>query len=123
MWDLPVYNTVKEAVSAHSKLNASVTFVPGPQVKDAVVEALEAGIKFIAVPAERVPLHDSLEMMSWARRKNAKVLGPGSLGLISAGRGRSEIGGTADLRREIFKPGDVGLMSRAAAKQAQSHGA
>jgi len=113
VWDLPVYNTVKEAVSAHSELNASVTFVPGPQVKDAVIEALEAGIKFIAVPAERVPLHDSLEMISWARRKNAKILGPGSLGLISAGRGlMGWIGGTAEFAKEIFKPGHVGVMSR-----------
>ena len=86
MWDLPVYNTVKEAVQEHSQLNASVTFVPGPQVKDAVVEAIEAGIKFVVVPAERVPLHDSLEMIALARRKNAKILGPGSLGIISAGK-------------------------------------
>jgi succinyl-CoA synthetase alpha subunit len=113
VWDLPVYNTVKEAVDSHSELNASVTFVPGPQVKDAVVEAIESGIRFVVVPAERVPLHDSLEMIAVARRKEAKILGPGSLGLISAERGlMGWIGGTAEFAREVFKPGNVGVMSR-----------
>jgi succinyl-CoA synthetase alpha subunit len=113
VWDLPVYNSVKEAVDAHPQLNASVTFVPGPQVKDAVFEALEAGIKFVVVPAERVPLHDSLEMIALARKKNARILGPGSLGIISAGKGlMGWIGGTAEFAREVFKPGHVGVMSR-----------
>ena len=113
VWDLPVYNTVKEAIASHSELNATVTFVPGPQVKDAVVEALESGIRFVVVPAERVPLHDSLEMIALARKKKASILGPGSLGLISAERGlMGWIGGTADFAREVFKPGNVGVMSR-----------
>jgi len=113
VWDLPVYNTVKEAVDAHRALNASVTFVPGPQVKGAVVEALDSGIRFIVVPAERVPLHDSLEMMALASKMNARILGPGSLGLISAEKGlMGWIGGTAEFAREVFKPGNVGVMSR-----------
>jgi len=113
VWDLPVYDTVKQAVDAHSELNASVTFVPGPQVKDAVIEALESGIRFVVVPAERVPLHDSLEMIALARRKKATILGPGSLGLISPEKGlMGWIGGTAEFAREIFKAGNIGVMSR-----------
>jgi len=86
VWDVPVYNSVKDAVQAHGAVDASVTFVPGLQVKNAVFEALEAGIRFIVVPAERVPLHDSLEMIALAKRKKARILGPGSLGIISAGK-------------------------------------
>ena len=113
VWDLPVYDTVKQAVDAHSELNASVTFVPGPQVKDAVIEALESGIRFVVAPAERVPLHDSLEMIALARRKKATILGPGSLGLISPEKGlMGWIGGTAEFAREIFKAGNIGVMSR-----------
>ena len=113
VWGVPVYNTVKEAINLHSELNASVTFVPGPEVKDAVVEAIESGIRFVVVPAERVPLHDSLEMIALARRKNANILGPGSLGLISAEKSlMGWIGGSADFAREIFKSGNVGVMSR-----------
>lgn len=113
VWDVPVYNTVAEAVQAHGPLDACVVFVPGPQVKDAVIEALEAGIKFPVIPAERVPLHDSLKMISLARRKNARILGPGSLGIVSAGKALlGWIGGTEEFAREVFKPGPLGVMSR-----------
>lgn len=113
VWEVPVYNSVKEAVDAHGPIDASVVFVPGPQAKSAVVEALEAGIRFLVVPAERVPLHDSLEMIAMARRKNARILGPGSLGIISAGRAlMGWIGGTEEFAREVFKPGHVGVISR-----------
>jgi succinyl-CoA synthetase alpha subunit len=113
VWDVPVYNSVMEAIHAHGHIDASVVFVPGLQVKDAVFEALEGGIKFIVVPAERVPLHDSLQMIALARKKKARILGPGSLGLISVGKAlMGWIGGTEEFAREIFKPGPVGVMSR-----------
>ena len=113
VWGLPVYNSAKEAMEAHGQIDASVAFVPGPQVKDAVVEAIEAGIKFIVVPAERVPLHDSLEMIALACRKGTKILGPGSLGLLSAEKAAMGwLGGSEEFAREIFKPGPVGVMSR-----------
>jgi len=113
VWGLPVYNTVDDAVKAHGPIEASVTFVPGPQVKGAVVEAIEAGVKFILVPAERVPLHDSLEMIALARKKGARILGPGSMGLISVDKAAMGwLGGSEEFAREIFKPGLVGVMSR-----------
>ena len=113
VWGLPVYNTVDEAVKAHGPIAASVTFVPGLQVKGAVVEAIEAGVKFILVPAERVPLHDSLEMITLARKKGARILGPGSLGLLSVDKAAMGwLGGSEEFAREIFKPGPVGVVSR-----------
>ncbi|MBI2979705.1 MAG: CoA-binding protein [Chloroflexi bacterium] len=113
VWGVPVYNTVKEAIEEHGQIDASVTFVPGPQVKEAVIEATEAGIKFIVVPAERVPLHDSLEMITLARKKGTRILGPGSLGLLSSDKAAMGwLGGSEDFAREIFKPGPVGVMSR-----------
>jgi succinyl-CoA synthetase alpha subunit len=108
-----VYNSVAEAMNAHGQLDASVVFVPAPQVKAAVFEALEAGIKFVVIPSERVPLHDSLQMIALARRKGARMLGPGSLGVISSGKAiMGWIGGTEQFAREVFKPGSVGIMSR-----------
>jgi len=113
VWDVPVYNSVEEAKNTHGLIDASVVFVPAPQVKGAVFEALEAGIKFIVVPSERVPLHDSLQMIALARKKNARILGPGSLGVISSGKAlMGWIGGTEQFAREVFKPGPVGVMSR-----------
>lgn len=113
VWGVPVYNSVKEAIKAYGQIDASVAFVPGPQVKESVVEAIESGIKFIVVPAERVPLHDSLEMIALALRKGARILGPGSLGLLSPGKAAMGwLGGSEEFAREIFKPGPVGVVSR-----------
>jgi len=41
----------------------------GPGLKEAVYEALDAGIKFIVMPVERVPLYDILEMMAYGKQK------------------------------------------------------
>ena len=113
VWGVPVFNSVKEATEEFGPIDASVTFVPGPQVKQAVVEAIESGMKFIVVPAERVPLHDSLEMITLARKRGCCILGPGSLGLLSAGKAAMGwLGGSEEFAREIFKPGPVGVMSR-----------
>ena len=78
VWGIPVFNSVKEATEKFGPIDASVTFVPGPQVKEAVIESIEAEIKFVLVPAERVPLHDSLEMIALAHKRGAHILGPGS---------------------------------------------
>jgi len=58
-------------VRAKALLNASVTFVPGPGLKGSGLRALDAGIKFIVMPVERVPLYDILEMMAMGRQKGA----------------------------------------------------
>lgn len=113
VWGIPVFNNVMEATERLGPIEASVTFVPGPQVKGAVIEAIEAGIEFILVPAERVPLHDSLEMIALARKKGARILGPGSLGLLSAGKAvMGWLGGSEEFAQEIFRRGPVGVMSR-----------
>ncbi len=113
VWHLPVYDTVKEAWRHHGPIDATVTFVPGPVVKDAVIEAIDAGIKLVVMPVERVPLHDILQMIAYARVRNAKILGPGSFGIISAGKAVAGwIGGSVEFAREVFRPGHVGLISR-----------
>lgn len=113
VWGIPVFNTVKEAIEEVGPIDLSVTFVPAPQVKDAVIEALEAGIKNVVVPAERVPLHDILVMVSKAKAMNARIIGPGSLGLISPGKASAGwIGGARELIEESFRPGNVGVISR-----------
>jgi len=110
---VPVYDTVRDAWRRHGPIDATVTFVPGLVVKDAVLEAVEAGIKLIVMPVERVPLHDALEMIDEARRAGARILGPGSFGVISPGKSVAGwIGGTEDVAREMFPPGHVGLISR-----------
>ena len=113
VWGVPVFNTVKEAINEVGPVDLSVAFVPAPQVKDAVLEALESGIKTIVVPAERVPLHDILIMLSYARKTGSRIIGPGSLGLISPGKASAGwIGGAKELIEESFRPGNIGVISR-----------
>jgi succinyl-CoA synthetase alpha subunit len=110
---VPVYDGVQEAWKQHGPIDATVTFVPGQVVKEAVLEAIEAGIKCIFMPVERVPLHDSLEMIAYAHDAGARIIGPGSFGLISPDKAVAGwIGGTEDFAREMFRPGHVGVISR-----------
>ena len=113
VWDLPVYNSVEEATRAHGQIDASVTFVPAPQIKSAVSEAIEAGIGMVIVPAERVPLYDALEMIALAKQKGTRLFGPGCMGFVSTGKAAvGWLGATKEFADEIFKPGPVGVMSR-----------
>ncbi len=110
---IPVYNTVEEAVRAQGRIDASVTFVPGPGLKDAVFEAVDGGIKFIVMPVERVPLYDILEMMAYAKLKGVRLLGPGSIGAISPGIAvMGWLGGSPEFAKRVFVPGPVGVISR-----------
>ncbi len=110
---IPVYNTVEEAIRAQGPIDASVTFVPGPALKEAVYEALDGGIKFIVMPVERVPLYDILEMLAYGKQKGAKLLGPGSIGIISPGVAAAGwLGGTPEFAKRVFVPGPVGVISR-----------
>ena len=116
---IPVFNTVNEAVKETGPINASVTFVPGPALKDAVMEAVDAGIKFIVCPVERVPLYDILEMVAYTKQKGVRLLGPGSIGIISPGLAAAGwLGGSPDFARKVFLPGCVGVMSRSGGQSA-----
>jgi len=113
VWEVPVYNTVREAVEERGLLDVSVTFVPAPQAKDAAFEALDTGIKTLIMPVERMPLHDILAILAKARAKNTRIIGPGSLGIISPGKALCGwIGGSKEFADEVFKPGCVGVISR-----------
>ena len=113
VWGIPVYNTVKEAMKGSDKADLSTTFVPGPLVKKAVFEAVDEGIRTVVMPVERVPIHDILEIVAYAKTRNTRIIGPGSLGIITPGQSVAGwIGGTEELTREVFIPGPVGVMSR-----------
>jgi succinyl-CoA synthetase alpha subunit len=110
---IPVYNTVREAVKNHGLFDVSVTFIPGTALKDAVFESLEAEIKLIVMPVERVPLYDILEMVAFGQEKKAMLLGPGSIGINSPGIGAlGWLGGSVEFASRHFVPGHVGVISR-----------
>jgi len=110
---IPVYNTVEEALEKHPNVSVSCVFVAARLAKDAAMEALEAGIKVVVMIPERLPHQDMLEIIEKGRMKNARVLGPNCIGVVSPGKAIvGMIGGTPDLARTIFKEGYCGVLSR-----------
>ncbi|HSC71054.1 MAG TPA: CoA-binding protein, partial [Candidatus Methylomirabilis sp.] len=81
---VPVFDSVLEAVR-DTGAEASVFFVPARSVKDTVYETLEAGIRLIVVVTEHVPVHDTMEMKTEARRRGATLLGPTTPGILTVG--------------------------------------
>ncbi len=110
---VPVYNTVLEAKMRHPGINVSTIFVPARAAKLATFEALDAGIEVISLHPERVPQQDMLEVVAYAQHRQARVIGPNTIGLISPGKALvGMIGGNPRAAREFFSPGPVGVLSR-----------
>ncbi len=104
--DVPVYDTVLEAKTIH-EVNTSIVFVPAPSAAEAVLEALEAGVKTVVAITEYVPVKDAIALMSYARQIGAKVVGPNTPGVISPGKCKVGI-----LPSQKFSAGNVGVASR-----------
>lgn len=108
----PIFNTVKEALEVFPEAIGSIQFVPPLFTKGAVFEALDAGLKFILIGAEKVPVKDAAEIYAYAKQNNANVIGPSSVGLINPQRKLKigEIGG-ADPDR-VFVKGNIAVISK-----------
>ncbi len=101
-----VFNTTFEALE-NQPAEASILFMPAPFAKDGALEALEAGLKIIVLIPESIPLHDAMDIMAYARQKNAVVVGPNTFGLVSSGSSKIGI-----MPNRYFVPGPVGVVSR-----------
>ena len=113
VYGVPVFDSVVEAIEKVGRLDISVIFVPAPLVKNAALEAIEAGVKFLVLIPDRVPIYDVLEIIRLAKEKEAKFVGPNTLGLISPSQAvLGMIGGRAERAREWFRPGKIGVSSR-----------
>jgi succinyl-CoA synthetase alpha subunit len=111
---VPVFDTVGQAVEHHgSQIDGSVVTVPPAFTKDAVIEALDNGIKLVVIVTERIPRGDVAEMVEYADRQGARIIGPNCLGLIAPGICKmGGIGGPAKDAEKAYEPGVVGVMSR-----------
>jgi succinyl-CoA synthetase alpha subunit len=110
---VPVYNTVKQIVEEHGEIDFSVIFVPGRVLKEAVLEAADAGVKNILPCVESVPIHDIMEMVEYCCMKGIRLIGPGSIGIISPGEAVvGWLGGNVGWANTFFKKGPIGVFSR-----------
>ena len=103
---VPVFDSVREAV-LRRKANASIIFVPAPQARDAAIEAIETGLRLVVIITERIPFHDCLEIVPYARSRGCTLIGPNCPGLASPGQAKMGI-----MPNQIFKEGDAGVISR-----------
>lgn len=103
---LPVFNTVKEAVDS-TQATASVIYVPAPFCKDAILEAIDAGIKLIVTITEGIPTLDMLEIKVKLDESKVRMIGPNCPGVITPGECKIGI-----MPGHIHLPGEVGIVSR-----------
>ncbi len=79
---MPVYDCVRD-ITAKTHVDGSVVTVPPRFTRDAVFEAIEAGIKLIVIVTERIPRGEVAQMVELARLRGARIIGPNCLGILS----------------------------------------
>ncbi len=103
---VPVFNTVSDAVEA-TGATVSIIFIPAPIAADAIIEAAEGGIKLVICISEGVPTLDMVKATAYLKKKGVKLIGANCPGLITPEESLIGI-----LPGNIFKKGNIGLMSR-----------
>jgi succinyl-CoA synthetase alpha subunit len=104
--DLPVFNTVKEAVDA-TCADVSIIFVPPAFAADAIMEAADAGIKVIITITEGIPVKDMIYVKEYLKKRDVRMIGPNCPGVITPGEAKVGI-----MPGFIHRKGSIGIVSR-----------
>jgi succinyl-CoA synthetase alpha subunit len=103
---VPVYDTLREAMMYHPA-DATITFVPAPFVREALMEAIEAEIKVIAGVIEGMPVKDMMLIYHMLKSTKTVLLGPNSPGVITADECSMGF-----MPGHVYRKGPVGIVSR-----------
>ncbi len=104
--NIPVFNSVFEGVRKEGA-NTSIIFVPAQFAKDAMYEAIDAGIKLIVTITEGIPAQDMAEVLDYIRGMDVRIIGPNCPGIIAPSIAKVGI-----MPGHIFKKGNIGVVSR-----------
>jgi succinyl-CoA synthetase alpha subunit len=106
----PVWDSVARAVG-EAQANASLIAVPARHAPDAVYEAVDAGIRTIAIYTDLIPIHEVVRFLHYARAHGTTIVGPNAAGVISPGQGS-----LAELSEQHLPlaPGHIGLAAKSA---------
>ena len=105
-FDLPVFNTVSDAVRI-ADADVSIVFVPPAFAADAIMESAEAGIKVIICITEGIPIRDMIIVKEYLKGRDCRLIGPNCPGVISAEQAKVGI-----MPGFVFKKGSVGIVSK-----------
>lgn len=103
---LPVFDTVSEAVRA-TGADVSAVFVPPAFSADAIMEAIDAGIKVIVTIADGIPVQDMIRVQRYRQGRDCILIGPNTPGIITPEACKVGI-----MPSHIYKKGNVGIVSR-----------
>ena len=104
--DLPVWNTVAEAV-AEGGADTTIIFVPPPFAADAIMEAAAAGIKVIICITEGIPVQDMVKAKAFIEDYDCRLVGPNCPGVITPDEAKCGI-----MPGFIHRKGKIGIVSR-----------
>ncbi len=105
--DLPVYNSVHQAMQEHPDLAASIIFVPAAFAADAILEAAANAVPWIVCITEGIPQQDMLAVRAGLEDCPSKLVGPNTPGVIVPGQTKIGI-----MPAQVFLPGPVAVFSR-----------
>ena len=102
----PVFDSVFDAVT-ETDADTSLIFVPAPFCRDAILEAVDAGIELIVCITEGIPVLDMVVAKRYCDMYGVRLIGPNCPGIITPGSCKIGI-----MPGDIHKKGHVGIVSR-----------
>src|ERR1700720_3141176 len=106
---VPIFRSAVEATK-QTPCDISVIFIPPTMARDAIIDAIDAGVGTIVTLTEHIPSHDVLEIFARARGSKSRIVGPNTAGIVTPGEGF--VGIMPGHNPNIFMPGDIGVISR-----------